>query len=169
MSPLFIKSLRILKAKGWIVESWYSFTGNEYRIKLDFFMFAPPVIRTPNVVIELHNLKPSVIALGTFTPIAETNLYNWVKQVPKFALPFGQDLCDLCRSQGGDWFFSRCYCKGKLISFADGISNHCTYADAQVVTKEVRLQQLDTYFQKNPVAKRIIKKEFAVKDCNSDS
>jgi hypothetical protein len=184
MPSLLLQTLRILRTKGWVVESWErnGIDGPDFRLKLTFFMFAPPshgegdtllLQGIAKIGIELQNLKPSILAFGSSFLRAARNLYEWTVGVPCFALPFGQDLCDLCRQQAGDWYFSRCVCPerwsspirdDKLVQFARGIPEWCIYADAQVVTKEVRLKQLEPFFQRNPIARRKLRKEFCLKD-----
>ena len=169
MPSLLLQTLRILRLKGWIVEKWEQRDDADVRLKLTFYLFAPPsypdvIARWPrsSIVVELENLKPSILALGDSLFHESKNLYDWAVRVPNFALPFGQDLCDLCRQQAGDWYFSLCNCpvvKG-WIQFARGIPERCVYADAQVVTKEVRLKQLELFFRMNPIAKRKLREEF---------
>jgi len=170
MSSLLLQSLRILKAKGWVVESWEQPTDLPYKFKITFYFFAPPVeerfgsFPELSIAVELKDLKPSVLAFGDTIGYAAKNLYGWAERVSCFALPFAQDLCDLCRQQAGDWFFSRCRCpilgKGGWALFGKGLPDKCVYADVQVVTKEVRLKQLETFFQRNPIARRKVRKEF---------
>ena len=167
ISSLLLQTLRILRVKGWIVEKCYCSETTRIKFKLDFFLFAPPTtlsglapLLAPDALVkgvapELTNMKPSVVVLADSREEAAKDLYLWSFKIPDFALPFGQDLCDECRQQGADWFFCRCRCpRNDWVYFSSGIPGNCIYADAQVVTKEVRLKQLEKFFRRNPIAKR---------------
>jgi len=184
---LLLPTLRILRAKGWVVDRWWIGSGvfvpaYPWRVTLAFMWFAPPVPVDTNkdgamLAIELINNVPHVLVDKRHDEAAESVqfkvLYQWAKAAPCFSIPFAQDFCDKCRQQGGDWFFSTCYCPrrsgvdrpilthlgapitgDRRISFADGIPRHCIYADAHVVTLENRFKQLEPLFKRNPITRR---------------
>ena len=165
---VLLATLRKLRVKGWIVEDWTEKWGDDagdgFGIRLRFRNFAPPMSAT--VVPEIRDLRPWVLSMHEQNVMtAYRNLYNWARDVPVFAVPFAQDFCDMCRQQGADWYFSRCYCPANEVKiaftkhnhirlFADGYPEKCAYAVEQVMTFENRLKQLEGYFEENPFAKR---------------
>jgi hypothetical protein len=161
MPSLLLPILRILRAKGWVVDKWEKRQENN-SVSLHFYRFSPPLIKSSGgfwsqVLFELKNFNP-VIFVANGSENACKVLYDWASQSPCFAIPFGQDFCDECKQQGGNWHFSQCNCsatdKDRYIRFADGLPEHCRYADAQVVTLENRFKQLGRFFWKNPITRR---------------
>lgn len=154
-SPL-LQTMRILKAKGWSVAQWEAKTGADGipTVKLVFKWLAPPLAAAggmnwtdrDSVKPELPGYQtPSVLAIQTGDNAIKPYhvLHVWAKEAPKFALPFSQKICDKCKPQGGDWFFSVCQCPlaGKVfVRFADGLPERCYYAAEQVVTMPERTQ-----------------------------
>jgi len=176
---LLLPTLRILRAKGWIVEEW---DGNKERnvsilrevgswdnkernapmasVEISFYKFSPPLPHSSmRILPSLKNSYPTVTLESSSETNAWIELYHWAKDAPCFAIPFAQDICDMCRGQAISWFFSECVCaSGRGIhhrhAFADGIPEECIYADAQVVTMENRFNQLEKFFEKNPITRR---------------
>lgn len=172
MPSLLLTILRILKAKGWIIDEWYEGKSQAYfTVGLKFFSFAPPPSQW--VLPEIRDLVPWVVSRTDTAPIkAFRQLYDWAVQAPHFVVPFAQDFCDLCKQQGADWYYSRVNCpvskqevKGvprpiifvtpnTFRTFADGYPEQCAYAVEQVVTFTNRLTQLEKYFDKSVFARR---------------
>jgi len=168
---LLLETLRILRAKGWVVESWDyqthpDMTYEKTRVDLKFFFFAPPVMPTERVIggtypilFELRVGSPVVLARSDFKDDTDVlrAMYLWAVAAPMFVVPMAQDFCDKCRSQGAEWFFCMCRCpqeKGKIRMFSDGFPANCVYATEQVVTFPNRVRQLEEFFGKNPIARR---------------
>jgi hypothetical protein len=180
MPSLLLPTLRILRAKGWIVEGWDSKESNlagagmafgiyPAQAEISFYRFAPPLVpwvgMSPQLrgdfAVVLSEGKSQAVAIADGKSPADVyiSLYKWAKDAPCFAIPFAQDICDICRGQAIIWFFSECVCaSGRGIhrrhAFADGIPEECIYADAQVVTMENRFNQLEKFFEKNPITRR---------------
>lgn len=182
--PIFLETLRILKMKGWVVERWTINNKpievakknllDNCLIQLWFFLFAPPPLSKHRYVNpEFVSSRPTMVSSGSTTYDSLIALYKWVKDIPVFAMPFGQGLCDKCLSQGADWYFSRVNCpKMKnvvqgiprpiimmspvFVNFAHEPPQCCAYLVEQKMTMPDRIAEMERkgYFAKNPIAKR---------------
>jgi len=172
-SPL-LQTLRVLKAKGWVVEKWNVKMEKDgpfgFVVRLTFVRLAPPLPvfeRQPlqgrwNVNPELPDYtRPTVLVFSTDMLGIEAyqTLHLWAMSAPSLSLPFAQIVCDKCKQQGGDWFFSSCNCplaEKKFVRFADGLPDGCYYAAEQVVTEPGRAEHLRRFFDEHKIAHRIL-------------
>ena len=165
-----LKSIRILVSKGWAILGCKIEGKNGEVIRVEFGWLAPPVVSKDinnigskdwrsrfNSVVEIKGTtRPDVLFRGDDINHSLNLLFNWAKESPNLILPFSQKLCDLCKSQGGDWLFCRCKCPvvGGFVCFHDGLPDKCVYAAEQVVTTSDRLKVALMVYNDYPVAKK---------------
>lgn len=169
---LLLRALRILRAKGWVVEKWAVEISippdkEQFTIRLWFYLFAPPTHYAEyGIGPVFDNGKPSYIVTGKNYIDGYNCLSRWVYGLENFAIPFGQGLCDKCMSQGADWYFCRVNCpviepKGRksreFVRLCEGLPDRCINLVLQTITVPDRYNELEScgYFNKNPIARRI--------------
>ena len=167
MPSILLATLRVLKAKGWVVCEWKKelCSDEDYSVRLRFKFFAPPP-EFP-VVPDITNIEPWLLTFKAGVRAKEQvyrALYQWAAIAPEFMVPFAQDFCDLCKQQGADWYFSRCRCPinraraegGQYRNFGDGYPEKCVYIVEQIITLENRIGQLHRmgYFDLSKIAMR---------------